>query len=96
MRNCTYLPKDFSLGVLLATMLTIAYAVVIPSLRALQIAPHSYYRLMPVVRSTDIDRDGVLDLYDVTPYGTRMHAEDGEGVLATASGATLASDPEEA
>lgn len=91
-----HLPRDFSLGVLLATMLVVAYAVVIPSLRALQATPHAYYRLMPVVRSTDMDRDGILDLYDATPYGFRVHASAQEDAPATASGLTLASDPEEA
>ncbi|MDD3896683.1 MAG: hypothetical protein PHU04_02435 [Candidatus Peribacteraceae bacterium] len=66
-------PRDVSLGVLLATLLACTFAVVLPSLYAIRSMPGHYYNLLPVAQAGDTDRDGIPDHMDAS-YGMRMHA----------------------
>ncbi|MDD5469828.1 MAG: hypothetical protein PHO92_03465 [Candidatus Peribacteraceae bacterium] len=66
-------PRDVSLGVLLATLLVCTFAVVLPSLYAIRSMPGHYYNMLPVAHAGDTDRDGIPDNLDAS-YGMRMHA----------------------
>ena len=66
------LSRNVTVGTLLAVMIATHFVVVLPSLVALQAMPKHYFNLLPVaVGAADIDRDGVPDRIDATPYGAR-------------------------
>ena len=57
---------------LLTVLLVSAFLIVMPLLQTLSSLPQHYYNLLPVASQTgDIDRDGVADNIDPTPYGHR-------------------------
>jgi len=67
------LSRDVTVGTLLAVMIVTHFVVVLPSLMALQAIPQHYFNLLPVsVGAADMDRDGVPDGIDATPYGARV------------------------
>lgn len=66
------LPHDVTMGVLLVVLLASAFLVVLPRLQSMQALPQHYYNLLPVATQTgDVDRDGIPDNLDPTPYGHR-------------------------
>lgn len=65
------LPHDVTLGALLVVLLASAFLIVLPRLQALRALPEHYYNLLPVATQNDVDRDGISDKMDPTPFGHR-------------------------
>ncbi len=80
------LPRDVSLGVLLIALLASVFFVVIPTIRAIKAGPGTYINSLPVAsQGLDIDRDGVANNVDATPFGSpAQHAVATEPVVESA------------
>ena len=89
------LPHDVTLGALLVVLLASAFLIVLPRLQALNALPQHYYNLLPVATQTgDVDRDGIPDNLDPTPYGHRTEGI-GKRVGPNAVPAVVESETEE-
>ncbi|HLD64167.1 MAG TPA: hypothetical protein VI913_04720 [Candidatus Peribacteraceae bacterium] len=72
------LPQDVTLGILLVILLASSFLIVLPRLQALRELPEHYYSLLPVAtQGGDIDRDGIPDGVDSSPYGESAHGSAG-------------------